>query len=533
MKAAKRSVALILAFILALGIFTAEAAAQTTPQIQRASDKGDKENVFIFSRSNTYTSFDPTLKYSNIYNIVNQLFYENLITNDYSPDDSYEGELATDWEISEDGLKWTFHLRHDIYYTNGDPFGSDDVAIVFWRIWNIDELSKRKKAFSEYVTDWECPDEYTFVLNLHQTANPDMVLFPMLGNLAIYSAEQYARYGEDMFAFDDNIKPIGTGAFICDKFTVGGDFELVRNHDWWGIGVLGEESNVDRIIFRPISEEGTRIAGVQTGELDWIDNVPMEYQNILGGKNGLIAEQLPSSLFISIMFACDRGLFQDVNARKAAYYAIDRELLALAISGGGEGATWQLPSTCKIGYDFDAVCPEQDLPLAREYLAKTSYNGEPIVMLCSSGLFARSKEVYQAVASMLTEAGFNVDLQILDLATVQTLRAEGKYDLHVVNDVPGSNPRSWLQAWTQDTHNNGYKNDEMMNLLNTAFSTTDVEKAGELIHKAIEMSIEDCAPSMSLYRGDCLIVYREGISNFQYSDARNYFNFSHVQKVTK
>ena len=79
-----------------------------------------------------------------------------------------------------------------------------------------------------------------------------------------------------------------------------------------------------------------------------------------------------------------------------------RELLATSIAGGGRGASWPVPSGT-LGFKEDSKIPPRDLKLAKEYLAKTNYNGEPLVLIASNGLFARSKEVYEAVASMLTE----------------------------------------------------------------------------------------------------------------------------------
>lgn len=489
-----------------------------------------KENVLVFSRSATIAGLDPMLNSTGMNIMLNQLFYENLVTTDYSEDGSFEPELATSWESTPDGLSWTFHLREGVKFTDGNPFGSDDVAAVFNRIFTNEKAASVKKNWS-FVDSWECPDEHTFVLKLNTTVS-DLVMLSQLKQLAIFSAERFEKYGEDMFLFDDKMKPVGTGAWIPDKWTVGSDVEFVRNKEWWGIDVLGPESNVDRLIYRPLTEEATRIAGIQTGELDWVDNVTVEYKERLENSKGVVVEQLDSSLFVYMLFACDRGIFQDKNARLAAYYAIDREMLANSIAGGGEGASWACPSTC-IGFDKNAVCEPQDLAKAKEYLAKTNYAGEKLVLVASNGLFARSKEIYQAVASMLTEAGFNIDLQVLDNASVTTIRNNKEYDLHITNVICGNNPKTLLDRWLNDVHKSGYVNEEMFALIRKGYSATDPALAEQYLHDAMAMAMEEVAPTTGLYRGDALIAYREGVSEFDYCDSQNYFNFSHVQKNIK
>lgn len=514
----KKAISIFLLVAILLGLMTGCGSSAT---------KEKEENVLVFSRSATIAGLDPMLNQTGMNTMLNQLFYENLVTTDYSEDGSFEPELATSWESSADGLTWTFYLREGVKFTDGNPFGSDDVAAVFNRIFTNEKAASIKKNW-DFVDSWDCPDELTFVLHLNTTVS-DLVLLSQLKQLSIFSAERFEQYGEDMFLFDENMKPVGTGAWIPDKWTVGSDVEFVRNTEWWGIDVLGPESNVDRLIYRPLTEEATRIAGIQTGELDWVDNVTVEYRERLEKSEGVIVEQLDSSLFIYLLFAADRGIFQDKNARLAAYYAIDRELLATSIAGGGEGASWPCPSTC-IGFNEDAVCEPQDLDKAREYLAMTDYKGEELVLVASNGLFARSKEIYQAVASMLTEAGFNINLQVLDNASVATMRNNKEYDLHITNVICGNNPKTLLDRWITDTHKGGYVNDEMFDLIRKGYSTTDPEESEKYLFDAMQMAMDEVAPTTGLYRGDALIAYREGISEFDYCDSQNYFNFSHVQK---
>ena len=488
------------------------------------SKASDKENVFIYSRSATIPGWDPIVNATGQNIILNLMHYETLVTS-YTESGEYEGELATDWAVSDDSLTWTFNLRKDVKWHNGDPFTSADVETSFNRLLE-DPLCASTLAAIAGLESVEAPDNYTIILHMSQ---PNATMLSFLDTFFIFSDKLYKEMGNDMFNYTDTIKPIGTGAFICDKYTVGGDAEFVRNDDWWG-WQAGTKSNVDRIIYRPITEEATRIAGMQTGELDLIDKVSSEYKETLEAVDGLKVESLSSSEMIYLGFACDRGIFQDVNARKAAFYAIDRELIAQSIAGSGRGASCPV-TTNTIGFKEGSVVPAQDLELAKEYLAKSGYNGETLVMLCSNGLFARSKEVYQAIASMLTEAGFVIDLQVMDNATVTSLRNEGKYNLLVTNVIQSNDPQNYLLTrWVGDVHNAGYKNDEMFGLINDALQEMDETKREDLLLKAFDIAWEEVAPHTAIYQTETILAYKDTISGFENHDIRNYFDFSRVVK---
>lgn len=230
----KKILSILLAAVMILALL-AGCSGNNTANNGTGGDAGSGEggeNTLIFSRSATIPGFDPLINQTGMNIWLNKLFYERLVTSDYSGDGSFDPLLATDWEISEDGLTWTFHLREGVTYTDGNPFGSDDVAGVLNRI-KTDERCATQAVTWEYLDSWECPDDLTIVMHLNSTIS-EYVMLSNLDLLSIYSNERYEEYGDEMFNFDDTMKPVGTGAFIPDKWTVGSDVEFVRNTEWWG-----------------------------------------------------------------------------------------------------------------------------------------------------------------------------------------------------------------------------------------------------------------------------------------------------------
>jgi ABC-type transport system substrate-binding protein len=139
---------------------------------------------------------------------------------------------------------------------------------------------------------------------------------------------------QQLFDFNETNKPVGTGPWKPDKWTPGQDAEFVRNDDYWDWG--DQKTNVDRLVYRPVIEDTTRVSGIQTGDLDMIDGVPVEQAEMLAAAQGVNVERVMTTSIIHLGFRCADGrLFTDVNARHAVNHAIDRQAIVDSIVGGG------------------------------------------------------------------------------------------------------------------------------------------------------------------------------------------------------
>lgn len=521
----KRIFTVILTLAMAVTLFAGCGNKQgSSTKAPEASSAAQKDQTFIFSRSATITNFDPQKPVTGQQTMLQYLYYDSLVSTN-TKDGKPVGKLATSWDMAKDGLSWTFKLRQGVKFHNGYDFNADDVVASFHRLLTDPVSATAKKDYTS-LSSVEKVDDYTVKLIL---SKPIGALLNNLTTFSIFSAKVYKELGENAFVFNDKYKPIGTGAFKCTSYTAGGDVVFTRNDDWWGLKT-GTGSNCKTIIYRPLTEEATRLAGAQTGQLDFIDNITSDSVDKLTAVKNLKVDRLPSSAGVYLGFMCDQGIFQDKNARLAAVYAIDRDLLASAIAGGGRGATWPVTKQTQ-GFSDEVIIPKQDLAKAKEYLAKSSYKGEPVTLLASNGLFARSNEIYQSVASMLTEAGFKVNLQVLDNATVTTMRTQKKYDMICTNNIMGNDAEFFLRTrWLNDPFSQGYKNDEMMGLIRNAGSESDPAKRMEMLQKAMKLSAQEAAPVTLLYEVESIICYKNGITGFEDHDSSNYFDFSRVQK---
>ncbi|NLE43324.1 MAG: hypothetical protein GX620_01280 [Chloroflexi bacterium] len=208
-----------------------------------------------FDVFNTSTTMDPHL-----------MVYETLVTVDY--DYEYRPGLAESWDLSEDGLTWTFHLREGVKFHDGSDFTADVVE------WWLEGMQQGVNSYMfESMTGAEVIDEHTIALSFPAP-------FPnLLYNLAtsfsgIMSREAYEKYGDEY----GTRYAIGTGPFMLEEWVPNDHILLVKNPDYnWAPEWMGHTgpANVDRILYRIIPEDATRSIELQAASTSrWAGCLP-------------------------------------------------------------------------------------------------------------------------------------------------------------------------------------------------------------------------------------------------------------------
>lgn len=525
MKRKNRVWALLLCAVMALGTFTAcggDGGAQNGAT--GTGGTSGAENVFVFSGPNNIISWDPQVEMKTNFTMLTKLYYNTLV-NLYGENNSVQPELATEWETSEDGKEWTFKLCEGVKFHNGEDFKSDSVVATLKR--PLENTTLTLAASLVLLEDVVAVDDYTVTLKL---SSPWAALPIVLADVPMLPPKMLAEKGDAMFDYNETNKPVGTGPWICDKWVPGQDAEFVRNDEYWNWG--DDKSNVDRIIYRPAIEDTTRISGIQTGDLDMIDAVPVEQAEMLEKTAGIKVEKIYGAAIVHLGFRCSSDrLFSDVNARQAINHSINRELLVSSIAGGGRASTWPCPEGV-LGFDPTAKVPEYNVEMAKELLGKTNYNGEELSFIAPNGVFARSKEVAQALLAMFTDAGFKVKLEIMENAAFQERRASGDYDIYLQRyPYSGGDPDSVvITRWLKDFHKSAYVNEELNNLIIASQSELDTTKREEMLREMFAVEWAAAAPHLSLYQQVTTLAYRENITGLRIR-IDNVFDYSRVSKA--
>ncbi len=322
--------------------------------------------------------------------------------------------LATSWDISEDGKEYTFYLREGVTFHNGDPFTSADVAFTYDR--GANGGFEYSYEF-ERITKVEIIDEFTIILG---TESADPTFMRQFCTLAIQPAAHHAAVGEDAFV----AHPVGTGPFMFVEWEKGDHITMTANLDYWNEGY----PKVETLIFRPVPESATRVAAVQTGEVDIVQRLSSEEAQSLIGVSDVEVVRYPVDRVFYIAFNnLTSGLDQptmDPNVRLAMNYAVDVDAIIDALFDGFASPAVGLVAPGNLGFD-NADPFGYDKQKALDLLAAAGYaDGFEMDFACPAGAYTNFEQVCEAIQGFLREVGIETNLEIMESGQYWDLEAE-------------------------------------------------------------------------------------------------------------
>lgn len=263
------------------------------------------------------------------------LTYDYMIS--YSMEDmSPQPALATSWDTSDDGLTWTFHIRDDVTWSDGEQLTAHDIAYTYNRVLDGGPEAATWKSYLGNVTAVEAPDDTTVVLTLKA---PNAVL-PLLP-IPVVPEHIWKDISEDQVKSfdnspDDGEPVVGSGPFRIVKGNGGAaEYVLEKNPDYWG----GDPA-IDQVVIRVYKSEDPAVQALIKGEVDFVEGISAIQVQALQGKDGITAHNGDSPGFDEIAFntgAVDpetgtsigdgNPALRDPKFRYALGFAIDRDLL--------------------------------------------------------------------------------------------------------------------------------------------------------------------------------------------------------------
>ncbi|MBN2471295.1 MAG: ABC transporter substrate-binding protein [Anaerolineae bacterium] len=333
------------------------------------------EKVLIVGLSEDFNGLDVHRAYEPGGSMIHKIVYDTLIT---FPTDSVSEivpNLAADWDISDDGLVYTFMLRDDVVFSNGDALSADDVVFSINRMMNL----KDNPAFlADGIVSVEAVDDLTVALTL---AQPDPAILAKLvfDAFSIVNADVVMAQGGTAAAdaaetdtaemwFDAN--SAGTGPYMVASYEPTVQTVLVRNENYWG-----EAPYFDRIIIRNMPEAATQKLALEAGDIDIAMDVTSDQLPSLEGNETISVYSTQSDTLIFLLMNMNPdvgGPMSDQTVQLAVRYALDYEGLAIL---GGVG-TLNPAAMVPIGFG-GALDPSEglsrDLARAGELLAEAGY----------------------------------------------------------------------------------------------------------------------------------------------------------------
>jgi peptide/nickel transport system substrate-binding protein len=347
---------------------------------------------------------------------VNSAVYEGLTRR--GPDMKIQPCLATSWE-QLDPLHWRFHLRKGVKFHDGEDFTADDVVFSAARVRGPgSDLKGRIPADAQVVK----VDDYTvdFILK-----TPDPLLINEWESWGIFSKKWAEEHGAtEATAMNATTPPYaalhanGTGPFILVSHEPGVKTVWRRNPNWWD----KPRHNLDEVVFTPIPNAATRVAALLSGEIDWMDPVPLNDQARVNANPG--TEVLAGPEIRTIFLGMDqfrdelghsnvkgKNPFKDVRVRKAFYQAIDEDAINRKVMRGQAtpSALMIAPSLFSESKDFKRF--PFDPEASKKLLAEAGYpDGFEVQMDCPNDRYVNDEQICQAVVGMLARVGVKVDL---------------------------------------------------------------------------------------------------------------------------
>lgn len=427
---------------------------------------------------------------------------------------------ATSWSTSADGITWTFDIRKNWNWSNGEPVTAKDYEYGFqkivdpetaaptsWRLFIIKNASAVNSGdMAPEELGVKAVGDYTLEITLNQPAAWFLSSLTSIGHAVPKATRE--QYGVD-WTQPENIVvngPYKIIEWVEDDYVV-----LEKNPTYFDAAKV----DIEKLTLLVVPEASTAMAMFENGELDTVDNVPPEDLDRVKNDPVLSKQFYNGPAFVLYWYAFDSSVppFDNVLVRKAFAAAIDKETIVEKITRGGQvaamtmtppGSVGAVPKSAGIGIPFD---PNQ----AKKYLAEAGYPGgaglPPIVL--GFGASEINTNVAQAIQKMwIDNLGVEVQLKGWDGAGYNDAASAGAFnvwrngwgmDFPDAHNVLGEIFRSKVGPTGDPAHSRVLRIAEFDALIDEAALETDPDKRNELYEEAEQVLVEEYAAAMPIY----------------------------------
>ena len=469
---------------------------------------GSTASTFTVALGSDIVSLDPAFAYDFTTNpVVNQIT-EGLLT--FDQDNQLQPCLAKSWEQKDD-VTYVYQIRDDVTFSDGTPMTMDDVMFSIERTMNPDTASYVQWMFSavkavEQTGDWEL----TVTLNA-----PSVTWKYMFGTTAghIISKDYYEAHKDNFGTPEGGI--LGTGAYQYDSWKRGQEVVLVKNENYWNTET---PATMEKLVFKIISEDTTRVTALQSGQVDFTIEVPTDMIDTLRSSENITLESVDTMGITYLAFNTQRAPFDDVNLRRAISCAIDRESLQKNITKDAgtigtalpnssvlftsEPERWEEYAQSHPGYTYD-------LEKAKQLLTEAGYpDGGFDMQLTYMSSKEEHKKICELYKSNLEQLGISVEIIGMpwdqQWEKAKSTNPEDRQDWLIINWWPDvATPSSWFQSLYHS------EDDIIFNM-----SYVNNPELDALIAEADKLSGNDREAAAELYKQCGQLITDEAYSNF-------------------
>lgn len=513
-------------FLAACGADDAEtSSSETSNDSSTNTDSNTTDNsssstpqVLVFGRGADSVSLDPGIVTDGESFKVTQNVFETLL-NFGEQDTTINPGLAKEWEVSEDGLTYTFQLQEGVKFHDGTDFNAEAVIknINRWKGGKEEDFyyfnSMFKAEGEDIIKDVTAEGDYTVVFTLSRPQAPFLKNLAM-SPFGIGSPTAFEAAGDK---FGDN--PVGTGPFKFTDWKRNDSITIEKFEDYWQEGL----PKLDKVIFRSIPDNSARLNELMAGNIDLADGVNPSDGKTVEGDSTLQLIERPSMNIGYLGLTNTRAPFDNKLVRQAVNYAIDKQAIVDAFfEGRAEVAANPMPSSIS-GYN-DAISPyPYDPEKAKSLLAEAGYDGKEIelwAMPVPRPYMPDGAKVAEVIQKNLEDVGIPSKIVTFEWATYLEKAKNGEADAFMLGWTGDNGDADNFIYTLLDKDNIGsnnyayYTNEEVHELLIQAQSETDENVRNELYKKAQEI-IHDDAPWVPLAHSTPLLAAKAGVKDFK------------------
>lgn len=473
--------------------------------------------VLVFGRGADSVSLDPAIVTDGESFKVTQNLFETLLNFGEQNTTIHPG-LAKEWQVSDDGLTYTFQLQEGVKFHDGTDFNAEAVVknINRWKGGTEEDFyyfnSMFKAEGADVIADVKADGDYTVVFTLSRPQAPFLKNLAM-SPFGIASPTAFEAAGDK---FGDN--PVGTGPFKFTEWKRNDSITIEKNADYWQQGL----PKLDKVIFRSIPDNSARLNALTAGDIDLADGInPSDGKTVEGNADLQLIER-PSMNIGYLGLTNTRPPFDNKLVRQAVNYAIDKQAIVDAFfEGRAQVAANPMPSSIS-GYN-EAIEPyPYDPEKAKSLLAEAGYDGKEIelwAMPVPRPYMPDGAKVAEVIQKNLEDVGIKSKIVTFEWATYLEKAKNGEADAFMLGWTGDNGDADNFIYTLLDKDNIGsnnyayYSNDEVHDLLIKAQSETDENVRNDLYKKAQEIIHED-APWVPLAHSTPLLAAKAGVKGF-------------------
>ncbi|MEB2333422.1 MAG: ABC transporter substrate-binding protein [Anaerolineaceae bacterium] len=482
--------------------------------------------VLKIANTANITTWDPIASFSTEASYLANSYEQLVRINPPDSAETYTPLLAESWEVSADGLAYTFHLRSGVKFHDGEPMNADAVKK------SIDAATERAGASFIWapLDNVEVVDDSTVKFNLKWAAPVDLIASSLYGAWIVSPKALEAGAADETFWADG--KSYGTGPYMVESYTPDAEIVFTQNPEYWGGWEAGQ---YEKVVVSIVPEATTRQQMLEGGEVDIATALPMDNIAAFESDPKYTVYKEPSFFNYVGFFNTLKAPLDNVKVRQALSYAIPYDdIIAIGAKGLGTQSYGPVPAGV-FPWDGSVFRYSYDIEKAKTLLKEAGHEGGGFSVRLTYAAENATEEVFAPlIKDSFAQIGVDVTIEPLafgqqwELAKTDPSTAQDMFLLlywPTYSDAGADNMWSMFYAGAEPPYLNVpkfnlsyWKNDQYNALMDEAGAITATDFAGSKAKyvEALNILVEE-APAVFFFDTMAVFVMPKSIEGFHYN----------------